>query len=310
MRNPFGRISDLVDGSRPLGVAVGLLGDRITREPPNEVHPVAWFGAGMGALEERVWADRRDAGVLYTVVGVAVGAVAGTRMRSLSTVVSVVVAGGELRRTARHIAAALDHNDLGLARDRLPALVGRDPSEFDASAISAAAIESVAENSVDAVFAPAFWGLVAGAPGAAAYRAINTMDAMVGHRSVRYERFGWAAARLDDVANWVPARLFALCVAVQQPARAQVIAELVRRDASTHPSPNAGVAETAMAAAIERQLGGPLRYGERVEQRPRLGDGARPQPADVERAVRIADRAEWILTAATAAIGLARLRRR
>ncbi|MEM9464047.1 MAG: adenosylcobinamide-phosphate synthase CbiB [Actinomycetota bacterium] len=308
------RLADLVgrvpSPNRPLSVAFGLLTDRFTREPPNELHPVAWFGTAMGEVERAVWADRRNAGVAYTAVGVVVGAAAGHRMRSLSTVVSIAVAGGELRRTAQHVAGALEAGDVQLARDRLPALVGRDPSELDASAISAAVIESVAENSVDAVFAPAFWGLVAGAPGAAAYRAINTMDAMVGHRSERYERFGWAAARLDDVANWIPARIFALCVAVQQPDRFAVVVRLVRRDAPGHPSPNAGVAETAMAGAIDRQLGGPLRYGDRVEHRPRLGDGDRPEPADVARAVRIADRAEWIATGALGLAGLLRLRRR
>lgn len=306
------RFSDLLGWSpnRPLGVALGLLTDRFMREPPNEFHPVAWFGAAMGEIEQVVWADRREAGVLYTAAGVAIGAIAGQRVKSLSTVVSVAVAGGELRRTARDVTAALERGDVELARHRLPALVGRDPSALDASAISAAVIESVAENSVDAVFAPAFWGLVAGAPGAAAYRAINTMDAMVGHHSERYERFGWAAARLDDAANWIPARIFALCVAVQQPERLSVIVQLVRRDAPAHPSPNAGVAETAMAGAIDRQLGGPLRYGDRVEHRPRLGDGDRPSPGDVDRAVRIADRAEWIATGALGVVGLLRLRRR
>ena len=296
--------------NRPLGVALGLLTDRFTVEPPNEFHPVAWFGTAMGEVEAAVWSDRREAGVLYTAVGVAIGAVAGQRVKSLSTVVSVAVAGGELRRTARHVTQALESGDVDLARERLPALVGRDPSQLDESAISAAVIESVAENCVDAVFAPAFWALVAGAPGAAAYRAINTMDAMVGHHSERYEHFGWAAARLDDMANWVPARLFALCVAAQQPKRFVQIARLIRRDAGAHPSPNAGVAETAMAGAIDRQLGGPLRYGDRLEHRPRLGDGARPQPADVDRAVRIADRAEWAVTALLISAGVFRLRRR
>lgn len=307
------KLTDLLGGAnlnRPLGVAFGLLSDRFTREPPNEFHPVAWFGSAMGEIEQAVWADRRGAGVAYTAIGVATGAAAGQRVKSLSTVVAVAVAGGELRRAARHVTLALESGDVDTARDRLPALVGRDPSDLDASAISAAVIESVAENSVDAVFAPAFWGLVAGAPGAAAYRAINTMDAMVGHHSERYEHFGWAAARLDDIANWIPARIFAVCVAVQQPKRFSVILRLVRRDAPAHPSPNAGVAETAMAGAIGRQLGGPLRYGDRVEHRPRLGDGGRPQPADVDRAVRIADRAEWIATAALGAVGLLRLRRR
>ena len=148
--------------------------------------------------------------------------------------------------------------------------MGRDPSLLDESGIAAAVIESVAEKSVDAVIAPAFWAAIAGAPGAAAYRAINTMDAMVGRRNERYERFGWAAARLDDVANYVPARIFAGLAVGLRPSQAKDIVTAVRRDAPAHPSPNAGVAEAAVAAALGRQLGGPLRYGTVREDRPPL----------------------------------------
>ena len=179
--------------------------------------------------------------------------------------------------------------------------MGRDPSELDASGITAAVIESLAENSVDAVIAPAFWAAVAGAPGAAAYRAVNTMDAMVGRRDDRYGNFGWAAARLDDAANYVPARIFAGLVVVLCPHRAGEIIAAVRRDAPSHPSPNAGVAEAALAAALGRELGGPLRYGTVSEDRPLLGDGPRPNPEDVPTAVRIADRVEW---AAVTLLGL------
>ena len=170
--------------------------------------------------------------------------------------------------------------------------MGRDPSLLDESGIAAAVIESVAENSVDAVIAPAFWAAIAGAPGAAAYRAINTMDAMVGRRNERYERFGWAAARLDDVANYVPARIFAGLAVGLRPSQAKDIVTAVRRDAPAHPSPNAGVAEAAVAAALGRQLGGPLRYGTVREDRPPLGDGHRPTLQDIPTAVRLADRAE------------------
>ena len=130
-------------------------------------------------------------------------------------------------------------------------------------------------------------------PARAAYRAINTMDAMVGRRDDRYGNFGWAAARLDDIANYVPARIFAGLVVVLCPHRAREIIAAVRRDAPSHPSPNAGVAEAALAAALGRRLGGPLRYGDIEENRPLLGDGPRPDPDDVGEAVRIADRAEW-----------------
>src|SRR5690606_15478706 len=142
-------------------------------------------------------------------------------------------------------------------REALPALVGRDPTHLDASEISAAVIESLAENTVDAVIAPAFWGLIAGAPGAWSYRAVNTMDAMVGHRSDRYLRFGWSSARLDDLANLVPARLTAALVMLCRPRQTRAVTTAVRRDGRKHPSPNAGVAEAAFAAALGVQLGGP-----------------------------------------------------
>ena len=258
----------------------------------------------MGAVEDRLWVAAPEAqrvrGVAYAAAGVALGASAGRLARFTAPVVTVVVAGSELRRIGRRIgdAAAVD---LDRARAELPSLVGRDPSELDASGISAAVIESLAENAVDAVVAPVFWGVVAGAPGAVAYRAINTMDAMVGHRSERYERFGWAAARLDDVANWIPARLFAALVAAVSPSSARASFEAVRTDATAHPSPNAGVAEAAVAGALGIELGGTLRYGDRVEHRPTLGAGPRPTPADVVRAADLTSQAEWLLAGALAA---------
>ena len=207
------------------------------------------------------------------------------------------MAGRQLCSVAARIGQAATH-DLAVARAELPALVGRDPSQLDTSGVAAAVIESVAENSVDAIVAPAFWAVVAGAPGAAAYRAVNTMDAMVGNRSDRYHRFVWAAARLDDVANYIPARLFAALVVAQAPGEARRIVETIGRDASAHPSPNAGVAETAVAAALERELGGPLRYGTRFENRPTLGTGPRPTPPDVPASIAIANRVEAALIGA------------
>ncbi|UJH69951.1 adenosylcobinamide-phosphate synthase CbiB [Ornithinimicrobium sp. INDO-MA30-4] len=277
------------------GVAGGLIWDRVLGEPPNGIHPVALFGRAMGWLERRVWADSRLNGLGYAVAGVALGATAGAATRSTTVAVGVSVAGRELRRVAKTIEDALIAGDLNEARRLLPSLVGRDPSGLDESQIAAAVIESLAENMVDAVVAPVWWGLLLGAPGAAGYRAINTMDAMVGHRSERYENFGRAAARLDDVANLAPARLFALVVALVSPRQAGAIARIVRRDAAAHPSPNAGVAESAVAAALGRQLGGQLRYGSRVEDRPLLGDGPRPGPADVARARELTERVEVAL---------------
>ena len=280
-------------GRRCLAAAAGLVMDRLVGEPPADVHPVAGFGRTMERVEQTLWADRRLNGAVYALSGAVMGAAAGSAAGSTAVATWAVAAGRELRRVASRIGELASTGDLAEARAELPSLVGRDPSELDASGVAAAVIESVAENSVDAVIAPAFWAAVAGAPGAVAYRAINTIDAMVGRRDERYGNFGWAAARLDDMANYVPARIFAVLVAVLRPDRAREVLAAVRRDAPAHPSPNAGVAEAAMAAALGRELGGPLRYGTVTEDRPLLGDGPRPDPDDVPEALRIADRAEW-----------------
>ena len=294
-------------GHRCGAVAAGLLIDRLIGEPPTPVHPVAWFGTIMGRVEARLWADRRGPGAVYATTGVAIGAAAGALTRSTTIAVAISVAGNALRSTAKDIGQIVESGDIEDARYQLRALVGRDASSLDPSGIAAAVIESVAENSVDAVIAPVFWALVAGAPAALAYRAVNTMDAMVGHRNDRYRHFGTAAARLDDVANWIPARLFAGLVTVVRPTHVSRIRQIVRRDAPRHPSPNAGVAESAMAAALGLQLGGPLRYNDRIEQRPTLGDGPRPKPPNVAQAVSIANDVEWLLVGAlcgTAAVVL------
>jgi adenosylcobinamide-phosphate synthase len=289
--------------------AVGLLADRALGEPPPAVHPVAAFGAAMGVLERCLWRDDPAAGARYAAAGFALGWTAGRTVRSTATITAIVVAGRELRRTAARIGALAAAGDLDGARRALPALVGRDPTGFDASQIAAAVVESLGENTVDAVVAPALWAVAAGAPGAAAYRAVNTMDAMVGHRSERYRRFGTAAARLDDAANWIPARATAAAVAAVRPHRARAVWTAVRRDAPAHPSPNAGVAEAAVAGALGVELGGPLRYGDREEDRPRLGRGPRPQPADVAAAVRLVDDVERLLVVALAAGALRGARR-
>ena len=285
---------------RALGVGAALILDRFTPEPPNRWHPVAWFGTGMTRLEHRIWSDRRASGVAYTSVGVVTGVVAGSLVRSSTVALIVALGAGSLREVARQVGAELETGDLAAARRTLPSLVGRDPSELDESGIAAAVVESVAENTVDAVIAPMFWTLVFGAPGALGYRAINTMDAMVGHHSERFERFGWASARLDDVANWIPARVFACLIALVSPNRLAAVQQAVKEDAPAHPSPNAGVAEAAVAGALGVELGGTLRYGDRVEHRPLLGSGPRPTGDTINRAVVLVDRAN----AAFAVIGV------
>ncbi|MEM9034902.1 MAG: adenosylcobinamide-phosphate synthase CbiB [Actinomycetota bacterium] len=299
-------------GSRSAAVALGLLVDRVVGEPPAHLHPVAAFGQLMTRFESVRWRDDRVAGAEYGAVGVATAALVGTLARSTAAAVAVSTAGRELRSVAADVGDRLDADDLDGARAALPSLVGRDPSELDTSDISAAVVESLAENTVDAVVASAFWGAVAGPRGALVHRAVNTMDAMVGHRSERYGRYGTATARLDDAANYLPARLFAGLVIAARPDRASAIVEAIRRDAPAHPSPNAGVAEAAVAGALGIELGGPLRYGGRHEDRPRLGRGPRPEPRHVREAIALVDRVELLLgglLAAIALVGYARARR-
>ncbi len=308
--------TSLFTPARLVAAAAGVVASTWMPELDDDVHPVARFGSTMAAIEHRRHRNSRLAGVEYAAAGVGLGLLAGrvatsTAGRSAGGIAAtaVCVAGAQLRSVARDIGEHLAGGDLDRARAALPALVGRDTSGLDASGISAAAIESVAENMVDAVFAPAWWAAIGGAPGVAAYRAVNTMDAMVGRHDDRYEHFGWAAARTDDVANLVPARLFALAVAATRPDRARAVFATVRADARWHPSPNAGVAEAAMAGALGCSLGGPLRYGDVDEDRPVLGSGPRPGPAQLAEALAIAERTEHLLVGVLLATAASRLLR-
>ena len=273
--------------SQPAHAAAGILIDRALGEPPVAVHPVAWFGRAMTLAERVGYRDSRRAGGVHAILGVTLGVASGAALRSTAAATALAVAGRSLGDTALDIAMALDRGDLTEARAKLPALVGRDPSTLSGAEVARAVVESVAENTVDAVVAPAFWAACCGAPGALGYRAVNTLVSMVGHRSDRYQRYGWASARLDDVANYLPARLTAALVALARPSRSAAIWRAIRTQAAAHPSPNAGVAEAAFAVALGVQLGGTNRYGNRVENRPALGSGRAPAAADIPRAVRL-----------------------
>jgi adenosylcobinamide-phosphate synthase len=172
----------------------------------------------------------------------------------------------------------------------LPSLCGRDPARLDGAGLTRAALESVAENTSDAQVAPLLWAAAGGVPAVLGYRGINTLDAMIGHRSPRYLRFGWAAARLDDMANFVAARATAALVVMCARAVGGSPSGAVRawrRDAARHPSPNAGVVEAAFAGALGVRLGGPTHYHHELQIRPTLGDGGQPTVADLRRAVQL-----------------------
>ncbi|RZI79198.1 MAG: cobalamin biosynthesis protein CobD, partial [Microbacterium sp.] len=212
-----------------------------------------------------------------------------------------VLGGRSLEREALAVEALLA-SDLVAARRRLTHLVGRRTEELSASEVARAVVESVAENTSDAVVSSLVWGGLLGVPGLVGHRAANTLDAMVGHRSPRYERFGWASARLDDVLNLPGSRLSA-ALALVLGDDPQAAWAAWRRDASGHPSPNAGPVEAAFAGALGITLGGTNEYGGTVEHRPLMGHGRAVQHRDVERAVRLARRvgAGALVVAATLA---------
>lgn len=288
--------------SRVVGIAAGCVADSLFADPQRG-HPVALFGSVAAALEGRSYADTRAAGVLHTATLLGALALFGTaadrsslrRGAAAATVttaatVFVALGGTSLARTGEQMARHLDRSDVDAARRLLPALCGRDPAVLDEAGLARAALESVAENTSDAHVAPLMWAAFGGVPAVLVYRGANTLDAMIGHKSPRYRRFGWAAARLDDLLNYLAARMTAVLVAVCAPVVGGSPVAALRawkRDAGRHPSPNAGVVEAAFAGALGVRLGGPTQYAHELEIRPTLGDGPPPQVGDLRRAARL-----------------------
>ena len=275
------------------GLIAGFVLDRLVPDPKRG-HPVAFFGAAAGWCERRLYRDSVAAGALFVGATVFPVVVAGSRLRGpVPTAVATwaVLGGSMLGREAERVADALERGDLDEARTLAGGLCGRELEHLDADGVARAVVESVAENTSDAVVGPLLWGALGGPAGLVGFRAVNTLDAMVGHRNERYERFGKAAARSDDVAGWAPSRLTALLaiaaapVVGGSPARAW---RVWRRDGDAHPSPNAGQCEAAFAGALGRRLGGTNVYGDRVEHRPVMGEGPEVTVADIRRAVRLA----------------------
>jgi adenosylcobinamide-phosphate synthase len=289
-------------------------------------HPVTWIGRLIawldGALnrETATALARRNAGVaavliLVAVVGTLALILQGALLCLPFGIFAVALLGGTLvaqRSLHRHVADvadALERNGVAAGRQAVAHIVGRDTAALDSAGIARAAIESLAENFSDAVVAPAFWMAVGGLPGAALYKAINTADSMIGHRTPRHQAFGWAAARLDDLVNLPASRLSALLlIAAAMPSRNDSAAawRAVRRDAARHRSPNAGYPEAAMAGALGLSLAGPRSYaGTRVEDA-HMGDGRREaDAADIRRALALYRRADAILLLLLGVLALA-----
>lgn len=274
-------------------------------------HPVALVGRAIGWLdrnlnrEEAAAAERRVAGIaaltLLLAASIGLGVVIETLLSALSwgwiveaALMATLLAQNSLYRHVVAVAEALAQSGLVAGRAAVRHIVGRDPESLDRHAVARAAIESLAENFSDAVVAPLFWGLLFGLPGMLAYKVANTADSMLGHRTARHEAFGWAAARFDDLANLIPARLAGLFLAlVSGPASKAAIA-VMRRDAPRHRSPNAGWPEAAMAGALGVALAGPRTYyGGKVGDGHWVGEGGRAEvePEDIHRALALYVRA-------------------
>jgi adenosylcobinamide-phosphate synthase len=284
-----------------VALASGYVADLVLGDP-RRMHPVAGFGRLAGRAEALVYAPSRARGVAFAGALVAAAALAGEGLARiaaraglgrpvvLAAVTWAALGGRSLNRAADRLVDELEAGDLEAARGTLPWLCGRDPQALDAAGLSRAALESVAENTSDAVVGALLWGALAGPAGVAGYRAANTLDAMVGHRTARYSTFGWAAARLDDALNWPAARLAAGLTVGCAPligGSPSGALRTWRRDGAGHPSPNAGRVEAAFAGALGVRLGGPLAYEGVTELRPALGDGTPPTVADVRRATRL-----------------------
>jgi adenosylcobinamide-phosphate synthase len=291
---------------RVIGALVGYLAD-LALADPRAGHPVAGFGVAATAVERLTYRDTRLAGAVHVAVLVGAVSVLGAALQrrgglwsiAMTAAATWIALGGTtLARTGSAMSELLGRDDLAGARRLLPTLCGRDPARLDAAGLTRASVESVAENTSDAHVAPLLWAMAGGAPAVLCYRAVNTLDAMIGHRWPRYTRFGWAAARLDDAANYVAARVTAMLTVVCAPMVGGSPSGAMaawRRDAGRHPSPNAGVVEAAFAGALGVRLGGPTRYHHELQIRPVLGDGSTPTVSDLRRAVMLS---RWAQAAA------------
>lgn len=307
--------------SRATGIAVGYLADQLLGDPARW-HPVAGFGQLAAAVEARTYADSHLRGGLVAGALVASTASAGLVLdrvtghrpvvHSLVTAAATwaVLGGRSLDREASRVEALLAAGDLPAARQRLGHLVGRATDQLDNGEVARAVVESVAENTSDAVVAPLMLGAFGGVGALLGYRAANTLDAMFGHRTPRYRRFGWTAARLDDVLNLPGARVTALLAALLAPTVDGSTAEAFRvwrLDSPGHPSPNAGPVEGAFAGALGVRLGGTNDYHGQVEHRVQLGRGRAPRASDIGPARTLARRVD--LAAALLAVAAALTRR-
>ncbi|MGI9478165.1 MAG: adenosylcobinamide-phosphate synthase CbiB [Hyphomicrobiaceae bacterium] len=284
-------------------------------------HPVTWMGRLIDFLDQRCnraeasGLTRRLYGALTAMLVIGLAAfVAWVVAWLLPSGLLGVVIGGALawplmaaRSMHDHVAAVarpLARNDLFQAREAVSTIVGRDSDRLDTAGVSRAALESLAENTSDGIVAPIFWGLLLGLPGIAAYKAVNTLDSMIGHRTPRHEMFGWAAARIDDVANFVPARVTGAMFCIVSGRFQSALACMIQY-AGRHRSPNAGWPEAAMAGALGVRLSGPRAYAGGASNEPWLNAEARDADvADLDRGLALFVRAMLLLAACLAIVAV------
>jgi adenosylcobinamide-phosphate synthase len=309
-RNAFAGSRAVVTAAHTLFVLVGALGIEATFGYPDWLyqrigHPVSWIGRLVSILERQLNDDRespatrRSKGVIAVVILILVPGFAAWAIEHvfervpfgvflIAVIASTLIASGSLYTHVEAVARALDQFGLEQAREAVGRIVGRNPQTLDAHGVARAAIESLAENASDGIVAPVFWFAIFGLPGIVVYKAINTADSMIGHRTPRHEAFGWAAARLDDFVNLPASRLTAILIAfasaVTPGTSAANALEAVSRDASKHRSPNAGWPESAIAGALGLKLNGPKTYGAIRVEDAYMGDGRRDATADDIRA--------------------------
>lgn len=276
--------------SHLIALTLAVLIDLIIGDPPNWPHPVRWMGSLIAKLDKAL-----NKGKMKKLTGIVMVLIVLSIIGSLAflivtffyslhiaagilveaILISSAIAQKSLKEAAMTVYEPLEKGDMDEARKKLSYIVGRDTECLDEPEMVRAAVETVAENTSDGITAPLFWALIGGAPLALIYRAINTCDSMVGYRNEKYENFGWASARLDDIVNWIPSRMTSICMLAgcrplyvsKKKAR-----EIILRDAIKHPSPNSGWGEAAVAAILGVQLGGINYYKGMVSNRATMGD--------------------------------------
>ncbi|RSD28943.1 adenosylcobinamide-phosphate synthase CbiB [Mesobacillus subterraneus] len=273
-----------------IALTIAVIIDMVFGDPPHWPHPVKWMGLLIYRLENRLnkGSNKKGKGIamtalvlitvgmittLVTLVSYALHPAAGIIAEAF--MISTAIAQKSLKEAALTVYNPLKNNDLGEARHKLSWIVGRDTERLEEPEIVRAAVETVAENTSDGITAPLFWAMIGGAPLALIYRAINTCDSMVGYKNEKYLEFGWASAKLDDAANWIPSRITSLCMLIGNRPLFRSRADawrVIRRDARKHPSPNSGWGEAAVAAILGIQLGGINYYKGIISERATMGD--------------------------------------